>query len=211
MTVVAAQRRPNERMEVQTQATELAAYTIQAAGNEHVCPKHHRWSLGARLTDSALAVAYLSPLDHFVKERLRVRHYIRYSDDMVLLSTDREELRRAWREIAAWLSAHGLSLNPKSALHPIAQGVRFLKFRFVLTATGRVLKLLSRGSARRMLRRMKRLKALGRDFAAIEHCYQSWRAHALQGNTNHQQRTLQQWITHNSPQRTRAADAWPSA
>lgn len=57
MTVVAAQRRPNERMEVQTKATELAAYTIQAAGNEHVCPKHHRWSLGARLTDSALAVA----------------------------------------------------------------------------------------------------------------------------------------------------------
>ena len=166
--------------------------------------------LGSQISQ-LLAIAYLSPLDHFVKERLRVRHYIRYSDDMVLLSPDREELRRAWREIAAWLSAHGLSLNPKSALHPIAQGVRFLKFRFVLTATGRVLKLLSRGSARRMLRRMKRLKALGRDFSAIEHCYQSWRAHALQGNTNHQQRILRQWITHNSPQRTRAADAWPSA
>ena len=56
MTVPAAQRKEN-RMEVQTKATELAAYTIQAAGNEHVCPKHHRWSLGTRLTDCALAIA----------------------------------------------------------------------------------------------------------------------------------------------------------
>lgn len=42
---------------------------------------------------------YLQPLDHFIKEKLRIKHYIRYMDDMVLFSNNKKELHRARKEI----------------------------------------------------------------------------------------------------------------
>lgn len=44
-------------MDVQTKAYDLAAYTIEAAGNEKVVAKRNRWSLGNRLVDTALELA----------------------------------------------------------------------------------------------------------------------------------------------------------
>ena len=57
MSVPLEKRNPNPRMLVQEKATALVVYTIRAAGNEKICPKHHRWALGERLIDSALAIA----------------------------------------------------------------------------------------------------------------------------------------------------------
>jgi len=50
------------------------------------------------LTSQLFANLYLDPLDHFVRERLRVRHYLRYMDDFVLLGPDRVA---AWEHHAA--------------------------------------------------------------------------------------------------------------
>ena len=44
-------------MEVQTKAYELAAHTIQLAGNERVVPKHHRWAMGNHLFQIAMGIA----------------------------------------------------------------------------------------------------------------------------------------------------------
>lgn len=48
---------------------------------------------------------YLQPLDHFIKEKLRIKHYIRYMDDMVLFSNNKKELHRARKEIEKFV--HG--------------------------------------------------------------------------------------------------------
>lgn len=41
---------------------------------------------------------YISRLDHFIKEELRVKHYYRYADDMVFLSDDKKSLHEIlWR------------------------------------------------------------------------------------------------------------------
>ena len=39
---------------------------------------------------------YLSELDHIIKERLKVRYYYRYADDIVLLAADKATLLRAF-------------------------------------------------------------------------------------------------------------------
>ena len=56
MTVRKNERKPS-KMEVQNKAYELAAYTIQTAGNERVVPKHHRWAIGNRLFQIAMDIA----------------------------------------------------------------------------------------------------------------------------------------------------------
>lgn len=66
------------------------------------------------LTSQLFANLYLDPLDHFVREELRVRHYLGYMGDFVLLGPDRVA-RWAWHAaIEMFLRDRlGLALNPR--------------------------------------------------------------------------------------------------
>lgn len=69
------------------------------------------------LTSQLFANVYLDRLDQFVKRELRTKHYVRYTDDFVLLSTNREELECALMRIRAFLSAELLiDLHPDKIL-----------------------------------------------------------------------------------------------
>jgi hypothetical protein len=65
------------------------------------------------LTSQMFANLYLDPFDHFVKETLRVRHYIRYMDDFLLLVDGRHAARAGLAAIEAFLLTRlRLRLNP---------------------------------------------------------------------------------------------------
>ncbi len=80
------------------------------------------------LTSQLFANIYLHELDHFIKNRIGVRGYIRYADDFVLLSDSREDLVDALPRIAKFLEVHlRLALHPKKVtLQTFASGVDFL-------------------------------------------------------------------------------------
>ncbi len=94
------------------------------------------------LTSQLFANLYLGPLDHFIKEQLRQRYYIRYMDDFVILGQEdksyeakprkigKRELWKVLDEVRAYLVGHlKLELNPKRvAVTPIEQGVDFLGY-----------------------------------------------------------------------------------
>lgn len=46
---------------------------------------------------------YLQSLDHYIKEQLHARHYIRYMDDMVVFGPNKKELHRIQKEIDRYL------------------------------------------------------------------------------------------------------------
>jgi RNA-directed DNA polymerase len=81
------------------------------------------------LNSQFFANVYLNGLDQFVKHELCCRHYLRYCDDFVLLSPDRDELV-GWRErIATYLrEALALELNPRERLRPVSDGIDFLGY-----------------------------------------------------------------------------------
>jgi hypothetical protein len=74
------------------------------------------------------ANVYLDALDQFVKHTLRVRHYIRYVDDFVLLHESPQQLNAWLREIEAFLAGElAMRLNPaKTILQPVARGIDFV-------------------------------------------------------------------------------------
>ncbi|MCK9985644.1 MAG: RNA-directed DNA polymerase [Azoarcus sp.] len=81
------------------------------------------------LSSQLFANIYLSDFDHWVKETLRVRHYIRYVDDMVVLGTDPAELRRIGAQIVERLAADGLVIHPRKVrLAPVPDGIPFLGY-----------------------------------------------------------------------------------
>ena len=69
------------------------------------------------LTSQLFANVYLDPLDHFVKETLQVRHYIRYMDDFLLLTADRSEGRARLAAVRAFVRDRlRLELNARRVL-----------------------------------------------------------------------------------------------
>lgn len=94
--------------------------------------------LGSQCTQ-IIQLAVLDEFDHYVKEVLRMKHYVRYNDDFILIHEDKEYLSYCLSEINKWMSARGLKLNPKKTqIIKLSQGIKFLGFRFRLTETGNV-------------------------------------------------------------------------
>jgi hypothetical protein len=81
------------------------------------------------LTSQWLANLYLDSLDHFVKDDLGVKHYVRYMDDFILVGPDKEWSRAILAQIGDYLAGLELALNPKTGIRPITQGVDFVGYR----------------------------------------------------------------------------------
>lgn len=54
-------------------------------------------------TSQWFAHLYLTEMDHFIKEQLHVKHYMRYLDDMVLIDTNKRRLRRNAEQLKVFL------------------------------------------------------------------------------------------------------------
>jgi retron-type reverse transcriptase len=83
------------------------------------------------LTSQLFANVYLNELDQFIKRHLRVRHYMRYMDDLVLLTPTREkaaELRRHVEHFARMRLQ--LIFNPhKVEIRRVRDGIGFIGHR----------------------------------------------------------------------------------
>ncbi|MGK0188650.1 MAG: RNA-directed DNA polymerase [Verrucomicrobiales bacterium] len=89
------------------------------------------------LTSQFFANIYLDRFDHFVKQDLRVKGYLRYVDDFLLFSDDRAELKQLGRQCAAHLAEISLEIHPdKYRLLPTDKGVDFCGY--VVCGDGRI-------------------------------------------------------------------------
>ncbi|MDZ4285936.1 MAG: reverse transcriptase domain-containing protein [Candidatus Sungbacteria bacterium] len=82
------------------------------------------------LTSQLFANVYLNELDQFIKHKLRVKYYIRYSDDFVIVHNDSEYLVQIKSAIKKFLcSKLKLKLHPdKVSLRKYRQGIDFLGY-----------------------------------------------------------------------------------
>lgn len=80
------------------------------------------------LTSQLLVNIYMNEFDQFVKHKLKARHYIRYADDFVFLSTDKQWLESLLLKVESYLGEHlRLTLHPdKVSIRTVASGVDFL-------------------------------------------------------------------------------------
>lgn len=136
--------------------------------------------LGSQVSQ-LLELIYLNDVDHYIKEKLRIRQYIRYMDDMILFVKEKDDAVRIFSDLKTRIEAKGLKLNPKSQIMPIQNGIKFLKVNFRLTDTGKVKKRVSNESISRELRRISTLLRLFReekiDYDYLIMHFNSWIGH----------------------------------
>ena len=104
------------------------------------------------LTSQFFANVYLDIFDHFIKEKLQIKSYIRYMDDFVLFDNDKENLKQDKQKIFDFLKAH-LSLSLKERATFINQRLNGLSFlgRRIFLSTIRI----KRENLKRCLKKLK--------------------------------------------------------
>jgi len=136
------------------------------------------------LTSQWFANYYLSFLDHFVKERLHCKGYVRYVDDFVLFSDSKKELWRWKRAIEAFLLDFRLLLNEKrTELYPATEGKCFLGQKVF-----RSYRLLPAENVRRAKKRIQHL--LLAEPETMQQSLAGWIGHAHQADTGNLLRSL---------------------
>lgn len=79
------------------------------------------------LTSQFFANVYLNPFDHFIKEELQIRHYLRYMDDFVFFDNNKDQIKKLRKVIVEYLRHH-LNLELKESATYINQRINGLSF-----------------------------------------------------------------------------------
>lgn len=79
-----------------------------------------------------LANYYLTWFDHWIKEQKGIKHYFRYADDIVILSSDKQHLHSILADIKNYLSANlNLYVKDNYQIFPVeSRGIDFMGYKF---------------------------------------------------------------------------------
>lgn len=143
--------------------------------------------LGSQISQ-VLALSSANKLDHYIKEVCRIRGYGRYMDDGYLIHKDKEYLQKCLADIRRLCGELGIVLNEKKTqIIKLSHGFTFLKIRFNLTDTGRIVRRMARISVVRERRKLKKLalKVFGGliDWMDVYQSFQSWMGYARNFNS----------------------------
>lgn len=108
-------------------------------------------------TSQVNAIAYINEIDHYIKEVARVKFYGRYMDDSIFLHHSKEFLQDLLVTLREKYKEYGITLSErKTQITDIKHGFTFLKTRFFVTNTGKILRKPCRQSITRERRKLKK-------------------------------------------------------
>ena len=124
-------------------------------------------------------VFYPTRIDNYCKIVKSLKFYGRYMDDIYVIHEDKEYLKQLLKEIEQICDELGLFINTKKTqIIKLSKGFTFLKIKYSLTETGKVVQRVSRDSVTRMRRKLKKLRVkldqgeIG--FEDVRCAYNSW-------------------------------------
>lgn len=108
-------------------------------------------------TSQINAVIHTDKIDHYIKEVERIKGYGRYMDDSWIIHTDKGYLEELLEELNAMYNDIGVTINRKKThITDLKHGFTFLKTRFYLTDSGKVIKKPCRANITRMRWKLKK-------------------------------------------------------
>lgn len=140
--------------------------------------------LGSEISQ-IIALDYISPIDHYIKDKCGFKAYGRYMDDAYVVSEDISKLNELLTNLKQLAQGLGVQLsNTKSYVVPLRHhGFHFLKMRIKLCDSGKVLFKINKRCIKTMRRKIQTFSNWIRNKkfntkSAIQ-AYQAWRSHVL--------------------------------
>lgn len=126
-----------------------------------------------------LGVAYPNSIDHYIKDGLRQRYYNRYNDDSYIIVRTLDEAKALREKLFERYRAMGITPNQKKTqIVKLRRGFTFLKTKFILTASGKVIRKADRKAVHRERRKLKAFKRfLDEKVMTLDQIMQSYMSH----------------------------------
>nr|WP_294429225.1 RNA-directed DNA polymerase [uncultured Treponema sp.] len=145
--------------------------------------------LGSQVSQIS-AISYPNKLDHYCKEVLRIKYYGRYMDDTYLIHSDKKYLEYCLSEIKRICDELGIKLNPKKTrIVSLDEGFWFLKGKYILLESGKIICKPARDGALRMRRKLRKFLKMVEEgtmsLSDVYTSYQSFRSHLMQFDSYH--------------------------
>ncbi|MBK9308983.1 MAG: group II intron reverse transcriptase domain-containing protein [Nitrospira sp.] len=160
-------------------------------GDDLLTPLDRRTGIPiGNLTSQFFANLYLDDCDQYVKQGLKVRPYLRYVDDMVVLDHDKHRLAEIRAAVCERLAVDRLRMHPRKAhISPVADGLNLLGY--VVSPTRRRLRSDNGYRFARKFRHMaKAYREWRLEWAAVVASTQSWIGHAQHADTEGLRRAI---------------------
>lgn len=143
--------------------------------------------LGSQVSQ-IMALIAPNDLDHYIKDKRKIKHYIKYMDDGIILAKTKEELNDLYEGMKDVCNNLGLVFNAKKThITKIRKGFTFLKVRYFVTDTGKIVRKLVRQGTVRMRRKLKKFRVkVDNGEIDLDNVYdsmQSWLEHAKIANS----------------------------
>lgn len=133
-------------------------------------------------------ISVLSPLDHFIKEKLKIKWYIRYMDDFILIHANEKYLQYCYVEIENFLKKQHFELHPKKTkIYHVKKGIKFLGFTNYITNSGKIVRIIDSKNVKSERKKLRRQVALVKrgilTKEQVDSSFDAWKAHVQRGNT----------------------------
>lgn len=108
-------------------------------------------------TSQLIGLLYLNELDHLFKEKYKVKRYIRYMDD-ILMIVDNKNLAKEIIDVARdFFNKHLIAINEKStSIIPFSNGITFLGWRIYLGTNNQLIQTIKKNTKQRIIKASKR-------------------------------------------------------
>lgn len=106
-------------------------------------------------SSQCFALYYLDEVDRFIKEKLKIKYYIRYMDDMIAITPDKTSANLCLEAVSEKLIEKNLQMNVKSQVVAIKNGINFLGWHFRFGENGKILQTIRKQSLLRMKTKLK--------------------------------------------------------
>jgi len=140
-------------------------------------------------TSQAFALLYLNDIDRRIKEILQIKYYIRYMDDLIMIVNNKTIADTILKKTANHLIAEQLTINPKSQVIPIKNGISFLGWTFTYGQNGAIVQKPKKSSKARIIEKAKdKIYLYNQNAISLEDLhstYTSYKAHLQYGNSHH--------------------------
>ena len=96
------------------------------------------------MSSQIIATFYLNDLDYYIEDELKIKSYIRYMDDGVLIHNDKNYLKYCCKKIEIFLRKYKLNLNSKTRIYSSNEEIEFLGFKFFIRNNRIIMKVVNK-------------------------------------------------------------------
>lgn len=130
-------------------------------------------------TSQIASVFFPHEIDDYAKRELKLKEYARYMDDSYFMVSTKEEAHEKLDKIKRKYWEFGLELNTKKTqVVKLSHGFTFLKGQYFISKdTGKIYTRPDKGSAFRMVRKLKKFKKASMSPPHVENAYKTWRGY----------------------------------